>query len=221
MPNARAATGRSARQFGMPHQVLVDCARGLAAFADRPHDQRLAAPRVAAGEDVADAGPVVGLGRLDVAAPVEFHAQVADQPVVHRVDESHGQQDQPGFYDELAAGDLRHPPLAVVAPLPLQPGELQPGDLAVGADDLFGHHRPVALAAFLVRGRTAQLQRPVGPGEKLVLVLRWARHDLELRDARGALTVGRADAVRAGIAASDHDHVPAGGEDVWTAVALT
>ena len=47
----RAKTSRrSARQGGRSHQELVDRVRGLAALADRPDDQRLAAPHVAGGE---------------------------------------------------------------------------------------------------------------------------------------------------------------------------
>src|SRR5690606_14680144 len=40
----------SARQIGRSHQELVDRARALAAFADRPHDQRLAPAHVAGRE---------------------------------------------------------------------------------------------------------------------------------------------------------------------------
>ena len=63
------------------------------------------------------------------------------------------------------------------------------------------------------RGRGAQLQRPVGPGQGLVLALRRLRHDLELGDRGRALAVGGADAVRAGVAAADHHHVLALGGD--------
>ena len=42
-------------------------------------------------------------------------------------------------------------------------------DLAVRADGALGQHRPVALAAFFMRRRGAQLERPVGPGQRLVL----------------------------------------------------
>ena len=61
--------------------------------------------------------------------------------------------------------------------------------------------------AFLLRARGAQLHRPVGPGQQLVLVLGRLRQDFDLGDRARALAVRGADAVRAGIAAADHQHV--------------
>ncbi len=46
---------RAGGQVGVAHEVLVDAAGALAAFPDRPHHQRLAAARVAAGEDAGHA----------------------------------------------------------------------------------------------------------------------------------------------------------------------
>src|SRR5665213_1695860 len=48
-----------ARQLARSHQEFVDRARALAPFADRPHDERLAAAHVAGGEHAIDAGAVV------------------------------------------------------------------------------------------------------------------------------------------------------------------
>ena len=48
-------------------------------------------------------------------------------------------------------------------------------------------------------------KRPVRPDQRLVLVLRRLGQDFELRDRQRALPVRGADAVRAGIAAADHD----------------
>ena len=45
------------------------------------------------------------------------------------------------------------------------------------------------------------------PGQRLVLLLRRHRHDLELRDRLGALPERGADAVRARVAAADDDDV--------------
>ena len=67
-----------------------------------------------------------------------------------------------------------------------------------------------AFAAFFVRARAAQLDRPVRPHERLVLLLGRLRQQLELGDRRGAMAVRRADAVRAGVAAADDDDVLAG-----------
>src|SRR5262249_54423696 len=49
----------SARQGCRSHQALVDRPRALAALADGPDDQRLAAPHVARGKQVGYAGLVV------------------------------------------------------------------------------------------------------------------------------------------------------------------
>ena len=46
--------------------------RRLAAFADGPHHQRLAAPHVAGGEDLGSRGVIVELVGLDVAAGIEL-----------------------------------------------------------------------------------------------------------------------------------------------------
>ena len=59
----------------------------------------------------------------------------------------------------------------------------------------------------------AQLERPIRPDQRLVLLLRRLRHDLELGDRGGALAVRGADAVRAGVAAADHDDMLALGAD--------
>ena len=76
-----------------------------------------------------------------------------------------------------------------------------------------GQDRPFALGAFLLRRRGAQLERPVRPGQRLVLVHRRLRHDLELGDRRRALAVRGADTVRAGVAAADHDDMLARRDD--------
>ena len=54
------------------------------------------------------------------------------------------------------------------------------------AFEALGRDRPVARAAFLVRRRRAQLDRPVRPRQRLVLLLGRLRQQLELRDRRRA-----------------------------------
>jgi len=76
----RTKIQRGAERLGQirpPHQPLVHGAGALAAFADGPDRQGLAAARVAGGEYVGDGGMVdIGaFGRvLDIAAPVELDA---------------------------------------------------------------------------------------------------------------------------------------------------
>src|SRR5690606_16243571 len=131
-------------------------------------------------------------------------------------DEAHGEQDQVGGDLELAARDLGHAHLAgrlVAGPFDPRRHDRADAPVAVVLEGL-GRHRPVTLAAFLVRGGGPQLDRPVRPGEQLVLVQRRLRQELELRDGDGALAVAGADTVGAGVAAADHDHALAGREDL-------
>src|SRR5690348_15851515 len=69
---------RLLREVAAAHQVFVDGARALAAFADRPHHQRLAAAHVSGSEHLCDAGAEAGIFiayRFRVAAYVAFDAQ--------------------------------------------------------------------------------------------------------------------------------------------------
>ena len=75
------ANGPSSRQDARAHQMLVDRARRLAALADRPDDQRLAAPHVAAGEDLVDRGLVVaGVGQRRCRAGRGRRRDLASKP---------------------------------------------------------------------------------------------------------------------------------------------
>ena len=119
--------------------------------------------------------------------------------------EAHRQQHQIGVELELGAGDGLE--LAVHA------HAVKLLHLAVLAGELGGQHREVALGAFFVARRRAQLQRPVRPGQHLVLDRRRLRHDLEIPHRERALADRGADAVGAGVAAADDDDVLAAGED--------
>ena len=85
--------------------------------------------------------------------------------------------------------------------------------LAVLAPEHLGAYRPVAVGTFLVRRGSAQLGRPIGP-HRIVLDVRRLRQQLELADGLGAMPVGGAHAIRAGVAAADDNHVLAGGPQV-------
>src|SRR6478735_6556226 len=104
------------RQLGDAHQRLVDRAGALPAFADRPHDQRLAAAHVAAGEHAVLAGGVAQRVGGELAALIERHAGLRQQPGLPRSDEAHRQQDQVGGKHELAARDLLHLPAGPLDP---------------------------------------------------------------------------------------------------------
>src|SRR5258706_9318067 len=91
----KAAAATSSRQVGASHQESVDLARALAALANGPHDERLAAAHVAGGEYLRDRGRVatgtVG-GRLDVAARVLRHPELVDHSFVHGMHIAQGEQ---------------------------------------------------------------------------------------------------------------------------------
>ena len=140
--------------------------RGLASLADRPHDQRLAAPHVAACEHLVDRR-LIALGvRLDVAARIER------QPGAFR-----SCPRAPGGQSPWRAG--RAPPwmLNSVPAMGLncrRPAARRRPDASVLADGFLGEHRKVALGAFLMARGGAQLEGARRPRCSLVLLSgRW------------------------------------------------
>jgi hypothetical protein len=73
--------------------VSVDAACRLAAFPDRPHDQRLATPHIAAREDARHARLIVGADG-DVAALVETDAEVLEESLALGAEKAERQQNQ-------------------------------------------------------------------------------------------------------------------------------
>src|SRR5690606_19468403 len=184
----------SARQQRRAHQRLVDGTCGLAAFADRPHNQRLAAPRVARDEQLVDAGAIVAIVRRDVgrAARVDDRlepvAELRQHTRLHRAGKADRDEGEVRLDDEFGSGD--RPALLVDL------AALDAGELAVLADELQRRNLERALCALGLTGGGAHLGRPVGPGRELVLLLGRLRTNVELRDAHRALPEGGADAVR-------------------------
>src|SRR5690606_4930200 len=94
---SRATTSRGPRlrrplprQDRGAHQVFVHRPRALAAFADRPDHQRLAAPGVAAREHVGLRSAVAeGVG-AHAAARIELDAALFDEAALARAHEAHG-----------------------------------------------------------------------------------------------------------------------------------
>src|SRR5256885_9672475 len=186
---ACAGTTSSTRQRRCAHQVRVDRVRALPALADGPYHERLAAAHVARREDLVDRRTIaVGVG-LDVGARVAVDAELLEQTGVPGAQEAHGQQHEIGLDLELAPRHLAHArrARAVLLPAHARPDQLL--DFAVAALEALGGNRPVALAAFLVRRRGAQLDRPVRPHQRLVLLFGRLRQELELRDRCGALAI--------------------------------
>ena len=208
-PTVSASRGSLLRQLV---QVAVDDAGALAAFVDRPHDQRLAAAGVAGGEHALGRGRV--RARLGVAALILLDAELLEHERLRR-QEAHREQDEVGRLGRLGALDRVERRLARV----LHPVDLL--DAPVRAGQLGRRDREVLLAAFLDGVGAAQLHRPARPRREVVLAVggRLAEQ-LDLRHRRRALAVRVADAVRAGVAAADHDHVLAGRGDRRRALAV-
>src|SRR4029453_471967 len=68
-----------------------------------------------------------------------------------------------------------------------------------------GHNRKLPLRTFFLGGRGAHLQGAVRPNQRLVFLIRGARHDFELGHGKRALADYGPDAIRARVAAADHD----------------
>src|SRR6266853_1167531 len=96
---------RLSRQLGKTHQRLVDRASALAAFADRPHDERLAAAHVARGENLGNRSDVAAFSigrRLGVAARVLLDAERLEHGR-HRRNKSHREKHEVGFVSPVPA----------------------------------------------------------------------------------------------------------------------
>ena len=130
----------------------------LAAFADRPDDQRLAAAHVAAGEDLVEAGPVAAscrpstLPRLSRSTPRSLIMPSCTgprKPMASSTRSALSANSVPAIGFILSSTRTQWSSLTRAVSSPV---------------NFVGHHREVALDAFLLAGRGAQLQRPVRPG---------------------------------------------------------
>src|SRR3546814_38539 len=115
-------------------------------------DLRLPPAHVTAGKHARHAGLIVDDIRRNVSARVETHPRLLDHPGLAWSEEAHGKQHQIGLELELATRNLLHLHPAVVGFHPFDADTFQRFDLAVASDRTLGDDRPVALAAFLMRG---------------------------------------------------------------------
>src|SRR5262245_32058628 len=161
--------------------------RRLASFPDRPHYERLAPAHVARREDLRARGAVVELIGLDVAASIEIEVQILDHALSHGMEEAHGEQNEIGR-------DVKLRPWHRLE-LAVKTDAFETLDLAVRAQEAAGRHAKIARGALGLAGRGAELERPMRPGQSLVLLLGRLGKDLELRHRDRALTERGADAV--------------------------
>ena len=124
------------------------------------------------------------------------------------VDEAHRQQNEVGLDVEGTARNLLRPGSAAVERrFPLDLHQLGLANVTVQAGKTPRGQRPIPFAALFVRARAAQDVRPVGPVRIARLCpLLGLGQDLDLAHRLGAEAVGGPDAVRAGVAAADHEH---------------
>src|SRR5204862_3510331 len=79
----------------------------LPAFADGPDDQRLAASHIACREDAGDVGHLLRVGR-DVAALVDFNAELLQHSLPFGSEEAHCKKHEIGIDREFAPGNFAH-----------------------------------------------------------------------------------------------------------------
>src|SRR6478736_4512101 len=216
----RVRRPRSAlRQIGAAHQVAIALAGRAAALVDRPNDQTLPATAIAGGEDPLDRSRVLLVLGLDIGTGVGLEIEVLEQGLL-RPEKSHGQQHElcgPGLF--RAGNLLRHElALVVLAPLDLDGDELPYVTRGVADKLLHGRNVDARVGAVLGGGlllAVVQLVglRPLGPGVVGRALQRRLGENLDLEEALAAVAHRRADAVRAGVAATDDDDVLAGGVD--------
>src|SRR5450830_1189464 len=104
------AWGPSTWQVAASHQEFIHRTRGLTAFADRPYHQTLAATDVAGGKDLGHVGGITAgeFGRgFGIATGVLLDTE-GFQHRSHRVDKTHGQQDQVSLIGFLGTWNLDH-----------------------------------------------------------------------------------------------------------------
>ena len=132
--------------------------RALPPFANRPDDERLAAPHIARGEHVRHIGCVGGRSALCmtfvgvclcIATSIALDAKSL-QHRRHRMHKAHRQQHQVGLHFPCAARDFLH-----LAVFPFDPRGFEPGDLPVFADQGLRGDRPIARNALFMRRRSA------------------------------------------------------------------
>src|SRR5213594_129091 len=127
------------------HQVLVDESCRLAAFANSPDNERLAATHVSGGEDARNVGHLFRV-RGDVAALVDNHAQLLEHSLLLRAKKAHREQDKIDVDCEFASRNFTH-----IAPFEFDANAVKLFNVAVTAGQLCGQDGVFATASFFMR----------------------------------------------------------------------
>src|SRR5690606_29100332 len=145
LPSAQDARRPGGFQLRMTHEVGINRAGRFAPITNGPHHQALPALRVTRGEDSRNARLKV-LVHVDVTSVRQLYAELIEQPLAFRVNESHREQYQICGNVELAVRDLFKSPV-----LELYLAAHQLLDDAVLSDDALGRHAEITRSTFLMR----------------------------------------------------------------------
>ena len=116
----------------------VDVTSTLATLVDTPDDEGLTATAVTGGKDTGEVGVVVTRRSLDVLAAIELDDVAHD--TLLRAQETHGEQDEVGREELLAALDVLHVPAARCGLGPFNTDSVDTLDLAAAViDEVLGH----------------------------------------------------------------------------------
>src|SRR6266545_848632 len=214
-------------QAGVAHQVAVTFARGAASLVEGPDHQALATATVARREDVRNAGLIFAVIRPDVGARIAFNPERVEQRLF-RPEEAHGQQDQLRRQHLFGARHFFGHELAFLVLLPFDLNGLNRFDVTgLVGDELFGRREVNARIGAEFGGRfllpviEAMNLRPFRPGIVLGAFQWRLGQNFDLHQAPAAMAHRGPDAVGAGIAAADDDHVFArGGNEVAVSVSV-
>ena len=214
---------RNLRQTGRPHEEAVTLTGGTPAFVEGPDDEGLTTAAVTSGEDAGEAGGVLLVLGLDVAAGVAFDVEGVEKRLLGSK-EAHGEQDELRGEDFFGPWDLLRAEVALFILLPLDIDDMDGLHIAVGIAFKVGGSREIdaGIVAELGSGFLLAVVHLVGLGPLRPRIVRGAAerrfgHDLKLRDGGAAVTDAGADAVGAGVATADDDDVLPVGGDVFAA----
>src|SRR3974390_2969422 len=193
--------GCGAVAFTRSVQISVNASGGFASLGKGPHYQRFSSTHIARSKHAGNRRHVLIVG-CDVALAIQIRAQLFEHPIAHRTSEAHCQQYELGRDDELAPRDRFE------ARRRTDPHGMQLRHAAVAIPrKLLRRDAPFALPALFMRALGAKLKRPQRPGRLRRALLRRHRDPPELTHPTCLLTMTRAQAVGAGIATADDDHI--------------
>ena len=212
-------TRHGLRKVGAAHQITIALARSSSPLIEGPDNETLTTAAITGGKNARKAGgefPVLG---FDVGAGITLDVKGIEERLF-RAQKTHGEKDELRRENFLRSRDLLGAKIAFVILLPLDIDDVDGFDVAVfiafkvrcgGEIDArivtkFGSGFFLTVIHFVGFW-------PFGPWIARSAAERWLGHDLELRDGGAAMAQGSANAISAGITATNDDDVFAFGVD--------